>query len=641
MDMTLHGVDGRIVATYASGLPPAWNIGETHLKLERRRNEHCQVSMEMEPLRDATNMPIASGGDNRNVATVWDGLDPKIRLIRWLAAPFPVVSTVWSDGQLAAMHAATGKGNELLEATQRSIATHGPVAPTSSLRGVNGKRLHGSGLSLHLTGTDQLLLIGHVHMDSRPRVFKWGTTYVHYFILVEAAPPFTFLKQSPPFCLPSTSNSSICESIQFMSSMIMEGSDVQFTYGINDCGGGSFVMSVESILSFAESSGSVSGRSELEVAKVFGAAGPDGADATRRCAIASSAVQSVTRRPPDNDTLHERIYRDLDGHTVCKCAESFRCVGQRCIPNDAVSSLVSDATSDSFPANCGDACGCFLTPKGPAPAPCGAFNCSCQGFSDRYMASPSDYTRKAPANTHWFWELLNCSSTPRAAAESGHLPSTALVVAGWTGRSVHARGLPMVPLPEGDSTWCAKEAARRSPSFMNWAARAQATQASPVIDKLIQRADRVAAAFLNGALLMPRDPERIPKVIFQLWRSRLHVPHATFWQAARYAPGYTHIILSDAEGDAWVRATYRCYDPISIKYFDLVAPHRCVPTVMLSHFLILAVALALSASSPSTSNCGPHDHTPCTMLRLPSHHHPQLTSTHGVRCMKVQVRPRK
>ena len=306
-----------------------------------------------------------------------------------------------------------------------------------------------------------------------------------------------------------------------------------------------------------------------------------------------------------------------------------------------MSSLVSDATSDSFPANCGDACGCFLTPKGPAPAPCGAFNCSCQGFSDRYMASPSDYTRKAPANTHWFWELLNCSSTPRAAAESGHLPSTALVVAGWTGRSVHARGLPMVPLPEGDSTWCAKEAARRSPSFMNWAARAQATQASPVIDKLIQRADRVAAAFLNGALLMPRDPERIPKVIFQLWRSRLHVPHATFWQAARYAPGYTHIILSDAEGDAWVRATYRCYDPISIKYFDLVAPHRCVPTVMLSHFLILAVALALSASSPSTSNCGPHDHTPCTMLRLPSHHHPQLTSTHGVRCMKVQVRPRK
>lgn len=171
--MTLHGVDGRIVATYASGLPPAWNIGETHLKLERRRNEHCQVSMEMEPLRDATNMPIASGGDNRNVATVWDGLDPKIRLIRWLAAPFPVVSTVWSAGQLAAMHAAAGEGNELLEATQRSIATHGPVTLTSSLRGVDGKGLHGSVLSLHLAGTDQLLLVAHVHMDTgSPSMFR-------------------------------------------------------------------------------------------------------------------------------------------------------------------------------------------------------------------------------------------------------------------------------------------------------------------------------------------------------------------------------------------------------------------------------------------------------------------------------------
>ena len=93
--MPLHGVGGRIIATYASGSPEAWNIGETHLKLERQRSGLCQVSMEMKLLRDATNMPIASvGGDNRNVAMVWDGLDPDVRLIRWLAAPFPVVCHV-------------------------------------------------------------------------------------------------------------------------------------------------------------------------------------------------------------------------------------------------------------------------------------------------------------------------------------------------------------------------------------------------------------------------------------------------------------------------------------------------------------------------------------------------------------------
>ena len=78
----------------------------------------------------------------------------------------------------------------------------------------------------------------------------------------------------------------------------------------------------------------------------------------------------------------------------------------------------------------------------------------------------------------------------------------------------------MVPLPKGDSPWCAKEAARRSPrfmrGFMNQTARAQAAQASPDVAKLIERADRVAAAFLEGTVLMPRDPGRIPKVIFQL-----------------------------------------------------------------------------------------------------------------------------
>ena len=155
---------------------------------------------------------------------------------------------------------------------------------------------------------------------------------MHHFILVEAAPPFKFLKQSPPFCLPATSNSSICESIQFMSSMMLEGPDVRFAYGINDCGGGSFAMSVESILSFAKSSGSVSGRSELEVAEVFGAAGSDGAAAARRCASTASVFQSVARGLPDNDASDERrsrISRDLDGHTVCKCAESVRCVGRR------------------------------------------------------------------------------------------------------------------------------------------------------------------------------------------------------------------------------------------------------------------------------------------------------------------------
>ena len=94
----------------------------------------------------------------------------------------------------------------------------------------------------------------------------------------------------------------------------------------------------------------------------------------------------------------------------------------------------SDATGDSFPADCGEARGCFPTLNSPVDVPCGAFNCSCQGFRDRCMASgsggggvsgvpepapgPSTCKRKAPANTHWFWEFRNCSSAPGAAAKS-------------------------------------------------------------------------------------------------------------------------------------------------------------------------------------------------------------------------------
>lgn len=57
------------------------------------------------------------------------------------------------------------------------------------------------------------------------------------FLLAEGAAPFRVLAQSPPWCFPSPTDASRCESIQFVVSMIFseDGSELLLGYGVNDC----------------------------------------------------------------------------------------------------------------------------------------------------------------------------------------------------------------------------------------------------------------------------------------------------------------------------------------------------------------------------------------------------------------------
>lgn len=94
---------------------------------------------------------------------------------------------------------------------------------------------------------------------------RYGQLYLHHFILMDAAPPFSVNAVGEEFCIttPSTSffsktknkatgrfyesnpffSSSTCETIQFVSGLALETNpqgkyDVVLSYGIMDCGGG-------------------------------------------------------------------------------------------------------------------------------------------------------------------------------------------------------------------------------------------------------------------------------------------------------------------------------------------------------------------------------------------------------------------
>ena len=82
----------------------------------------------------------------------------------------------------------------------------------------------------------RMLTVGHVHSNpgetygaprrsdqtqQPPPLTKFGHSYVSYFVEFDADPPYAVRAQSPPFCFPSLANASLCETIQFVSSLLL------------------------------------------------------------------------------------------------------------------------------------------------------------------------------------------------------------------------------------------------------------------------------------------------------------------------------------------------------------------------------------------------------------------------------------
>lgn len=314
----------------------------------------------------------------RNIAPIWHG--GGIYFVHWLAEPFMLlgdlgVDRVWEErpvppgrnpeGSLlepkSFNYASTFTGPAAKADTALALYRHegeiGAKAPFSYLRGVGERRLHSNGFALPLPDGKRLLMMGHIHTDlyTPGEQFMFGNTYINYFVLVDSTPPFKFLAQSPPFCFPSADNSSECESIQFvMTARVLPtgrsrsagqgqgrpandgGGDgdisdpaIQFSYGINDCSGATVEMPLSDVLAYtyAKAPGAATGKSDDEIAQMFGATvgDPDAYAAVQSCATSSSRVDGVRR-------LNPRTGADdpANGDWFCRCRTNHSCAGRGC-----------------------------------------------------------------------------------------------------------------------------------------------------------------------------------------------------------------------------------------------------------------------------------------------------------------------
>ena len=78
-----------------------------------------------------------------------------------------------------------------------------------------------------------------VEASSTP--FQFGFRYTHFWYTMQPRPPFRMLSTSEEFCIASAQDSSDCESVQFVSGIVLDAGRargeerVLMSMGINDC----------------------------------------------------------------------------------------------------------------------------------------------------------------------------------------------------------------------------------------------------------------------------------------------------------------------------------------------------------------------------------------------------------------------
>eukprot|EP00040_Diaphanoeca_grandis_P026694 m.149884 g.149884 ORF g.149884 m.149884 type:complete len:663 (-) comp30689_c0_seq1:127-2115(-) len=418
MDLRLQTRGDKVYGFYLLAHPPQFCVMELVFWLRR-----SQVMVAVGNLLDpTTNIEMCLFASGRNLSPIWPTDQQHTQkppsLISWLTQPFPHLRTFGmqhtsvappplnvlqlKDQQvhdaLAFVHNLEHSVDREREHRQTTQGNPQPPATLTSLTGVGDEPLHANGFVLPLPGGDALLTVGHVHTDAS-NSFKWGDTYINYFILYGARPPHRFLGQSPPFCFPSALNRSLCDSIQFiMTAVLLEPSldapKIQITYGVNDCGGALIDIPLHKILEFIKSEGSVPGTSESTIVAGYNGKGDKSIEAVEKCVGTSTMISEVLLSTHNSKT---------EKKWLCKCVEGTRCYGSGCV--DLEQNADGDGGGTSFfEADCDD-CACFKE-----YIACAVYACTCQGFSNHYKTSTAKEPT-IPSKAKWFWEAHRCNTT--------------------------------------------------------------------------------------------------------------------------------------------------------------------------------------------------------------------------------------
>ena len=116
-----------------------------------------------------------------------------------------------------------------------------------------GRMVHNNGMDAVMVPNEHALLVmAHSKTEDKVYLPRFGTSYFQYFVLLDPEPPYTLQHMSPPFCIPSGVNASLCEAIQFSPSALLvpETNELVIFYGINDCEAALVRIKIKHMLAF-------------------------------------------------------------------------------------------------------------------------------------------------------------------------------------------------------------------------------------------------------------------------------------------------------------------------------------------------------------------------------------------------------
>ena len=75
----------------------------------------------------------------------------------------------------------------------------------------------------------------HASPERTDAAFTFGYDYTHFLYALSPVPPHRLLGSSAEFCLASAQDPHDCESVQFVSGLVVSGDTLLVAYGVNDC----------------------------------------------------------------------------------------------------------------------------------------------------------------------------------------------------------------------------------------------------------------------------------------------------------------------------------------------------------------------------------------------------------------------
>ncbi|CAJ1415912.1 unnamed protein product [Effrenium voratum] len=125
-----------------------------------------------------------------------------------------------------------------LHTEPKLVSAAAPTSPWRNCRGQQGPvRLHNGPSPVWLKDRQVFLGLGHLRRGRREAApgYFLPHHYTHQFFLLAGTPPFGLLAVTTEFCFSSRQDEEDCESIQFASSLLLEGDSLLIGLGVQDC----------------------------------------------------------------------------------------------------------------------------------------------------------------------------------------------------------------------------------------------------------------------------------------------------------------------------------------------------------------------------------------------------------------------